>query len=174
MCSEDRRPVVHPASLEEDKLMLECELRFGRGSGPGGQHRNKVETAVVVTHLPSGVRGEASERRSQAQNRRRAMQRLRTNLALEIRSDRIETVPSEIWQQHCRSARIAVNREHPQFPTVLAEALDVLHAEAMEMRVAAQRLGTTTSQLVKLLQLEPRALKMVNDWREQAGLSRLR
>ncbi|MFN5707736.1 MAG: peptide chain release factor family protein, partial [Planctomycetota bacterium] len=60
----------HPASLPEEKLLADCDVVRTRRGGPGGQHRNKVETAVVITHRPSGVSAEANERRSQAENRK--------------------------------------------------------------------------------------------------------
>ena len=59
----------HPAATRAEQLLAECEVRRLRRSGPGGQHRNKVETAVALRHLPTGVQAEANERRSQAQNR---------------------------------------------------------------------------------------------------------
>ena len=58
-------------------MIAECNVRRLRRSGPGGQHRNKVETAVSLHHLPTGVSAEASERRSQAQNHAMALFRLR-------------------------------------------------------------------------------------------------
>src|SRR5262249_27924451 len=42
----------HPAARAPDALLAECEVRRTRRSGPGGQNRNKVETAVVLRHLP--------------------------------------------------------------------------------------------------------------------------
>ncbi len=54
----------------------ECSVEFVRASGPGGQHRNKTETGVRVTHAISGVVVTATERRSQAQNRSLAFERL--------------------------------------------------------------------------------------------------
>ena len=69
-------PNDHPAAASPEQLWAECEARRLRRSGPGGQHRNKVETAVSLRHLSTGVCAEASERRSQAQNRSVALFRL--------------------------------------------------------------------------------------------------
>jgi len=43
--------------------------RFLRGSGPGGQHRNKTSTCVYLKHLPSGIEVSACDNRSQSVNR---------------------------------------------------------------------------------------------------------
>ena len=51
-----------------------------RSSGPGGQRKNKTETAVRLRHLPSGITVIATEFRSQAQNRKLAFERLRDHL----------------------------------------------------------------------------------------------
>ena len=48
-----------------------------RGSGPGGQHRNKTSTGVRLVHRASGAVGEATDSKSQAENRVAAFQRLR-------------------------------------------------------------------------------------------------
>jgi peptide chain release factor len=52
-----------------------------RASGPGGQHVNRTESAVRVTHLPTGVQATAAEERSQHRNRRLALARLAGKLA---------------------------------------------------------------------------------------------
>jgi protein subunit release factor B len=51
-------------------------VSFYRSSGPGGQRKNKVETAVRVTHIPTGITAIATEHRSQMQNRALALKRL--------------------------------------------------------------------------------------------------
>ena len=168
--------VQHPATLTEEALLVACEMRRQRRSGPGGQHRNKVETAVVVTHTPTGLQGEASERRSQEQNRQVAIRRLRVNLAIHHRSgvtlDGYE--PSVLWRQRCRSQRIAINPEHEDFPAILAEALDLLAASEWKLKEAAPRLVCSPSQLLKLIQLEPHANVELNRQRIERGMRPLR
>jgi protein subunit release factor B len=58
--------------IREDDL----EESFTRSSGPGGQHVNKVSTAVTLRHRPTGVSVTVQDSRSQAQNRRLARERL--------------------------------------------------------------------------------------------------
>ncbi len=162
---------LHPAAHDEDRLLRQCDVRRERRSGPGGQHRNKVETAVVITHQPTGITGSASERRSQAQNRAVAVFRLRVNLALHVRSAASPSnVPSDLWRSRLAGGRIHVSSEHVDFPTLLAEALDVLHANNVDVKTAALALGCSVSQLTKFLKLEPKALQHVNEHRKQLGL----
>ena len=61
-------------------LKKEVIVETYRSSGPGGQRKNKTETAVRLRHLPSGITVIATEYRSQAQNRKLAFERLRDRL----------------------------------------------------------------------------------------------
>lgn len=171
---DSQRP-PHPAACPPERLLAECEVRRLRRSGPGGQHRNKVETAVVLQHRPTGTTAEASERRSQAQNQRLAIARLRLNLALAVRGmPEAWPAPSPLWRSRCPDGRIVVSTDHDDFPTLIAEALDVIFAHGCDVRAAADRLGCSASQLVKLLKREPRALALVNARRAEAGLTALK
>lgn len=190
----------HPAAWSEDRLLRECDFRQGRGKGPGGQHRNKVETLVMVTHTPSGVTGQAGERRVMTENRKVAIRRLRINLALEVRRTPTHQ-PSELWQSR-RTApargnpnrkdpdplmrelgvklpdpevsptgggRISCNPSHPDYPALLAEAIDHLAAANWSAKTAAFQLGVSQSQLIKLIAKEQHALEHVNRERTSRG-----
>jgi hypothetical protein len=164
----------HPARIPPDALAAECDFVATRRSGPGGQNRNKVETAVILTHRPTGISAEAAERRTQGENRGAALFRLRLRLALEVRcpAGGIGTDayhPTDLWARRCHGGRIS----HSDFPAVLSEALDILAENAWDPRRAAQVLGCTASQLIKLLKDEPRALALVNDRRHAMGLHAL-
>jgi protein subunit release factor B len=58
-------------------LLRECEVKTFRSSGPGGQHVNKSESAVRLKHLPSGVVVTSQQERSQHQNKKLCLERLR-------------------------------------------------------------------------------------------------
>ncbi|RMH02701.1 MAG: peptide chain release factor-like protein [Planctomycetota bacterium] len=178
--TRDRPP--HPAALPPAELRKELREERTRGSGPGGQHRNRVETEVRLTHLPTGIRAFAGERRSQEQNRRMALFRLRLNLALQVRSPlRDEDCvppgshrPSDLWLGRVRNGRLRVNPEHEDFPALLAEALDVLHLYDDDLAAAAAALRISRSQLVRFLAQAPAALAALNDRRAARGQRPLR
>ncbi len=164
-------PRDHPAAHDDARLLADSDMTFLRRSGPGGQNRNKVETAVVLRHRPSGLVAEANERRSQSENKREALRRLRFALALEVRLpvDPLQP-PSPLWRSRCKGGRMAVNPEHEDVPLLLAEALDVLGDRGYDPKAAADVLGCSSSQVVKLLKLDGRALAKVNRARSDLGL----
>lgn len=168
---------MHPARLPEDQLLPDCEIRRQRRSGPGGQHRNKVETGIFVEHMPTGIRAEATEKRSQPKNQELAVFRLRVNLALRYRHEKSSSdleEPSDLWQSRLRGGKIQVNVEHTDFPSLLAEALDTLHAKNWDTKETAQHLGCSTSQLVRFLKKDGRGLSELNGHRQELGLSKLK
>ena len=69
--------------VDESKLQIpeqDLKFEFFRSSGPGGQNVNKVETAVRVMHLPTGLTASSQVERSQASNREKAMKILKAKL----------------------------------------------------------------------------------------------
>jgi len=71
----------HP-TYETDPEILKHQviIETYRSSGPGGQRKNKTETSVRLSHIPSEITVVATERRSQAQNLKLAFERLRDRL----------------------------------------------------------------------------------------------
>ena len=58
----------------------DLEVTYYRGSGPGGQHKNKKDTACRIKHIPTGLSACCEELKSQDQNRQRAFKRLADKL----------------------------------------------------------------------------------------------
>ena len=166
---EDR---PHPAALPDDQLLRSCEVTRGRRGGPGGQHRNKVETAIRITHTTSGTTAEASERRSQKKNHDVAVFRLRMKLALAVRTP--WTAPSPLWQTRSRGRRLSINPQHQDAPTLLAESLDAARAHQWDDRTTAETLSINRTQLMKFWRAHPAALEYLNTERQAAELSKLR
>lgn len=144
----------HPSELSDAKLLAECRQTRARRGGPGGQHRNKVETAIVLTHTPSGTQVEANERRSQADNLRQALRRLRLELAIRVRNltnEQPKTSPSALWQQRSSSGRIVVSEEHRDFAPLVAELFDQLVLTDFDIPAAAEHFEVSRSQINKFL-----------------------
>ena len=96
-----------PGSVDPERVAREIEVQFYRASGPGGQHRNKVETAVRIRHLPTGIVVTASEERSQSRNRAVAFERLleRLRRLKRRRKKRVPTRKSKAVKTRERQAR---------------------------------------------------------------------
>lgn len=128
-----------------------------------------------LTHSETGIMGQASERRSQKENLVVALFRLRLNLALEFRrplqdADFEEPYqPPEAWTSRLRGNRMRVNPEHHDFPGLLAEVLDLLAIHEDDLAKVAACLSVSSSQLIKFLALEARALHALNERRRAAG-----
>jgi hypothetical protein len=133
-----------------------------------------VETAVIIAHRPTGVRAEASERRSQHQNALVAWQRLRIQLAVQFRQQRSPTeMPPETWLRRAKGGISKVNPENADFPALLALALDTIYGADLRMSEAARALQVTASQLTRLVALAPTALAELNRLRKERGLRAL-
>ena len=82
MAHSDPTPAVPD---DDDALLSECRVETFRAGGKGGQHQNTTNTGVRLVHRPSGLRAESRTERSQLQNRKRALARLREKLEARAR-----------------------------------------------------------------------------------------
>lgn len=166
---------IHPAALDVETLLKDCTISRGRASGPGGQHRNKVETHITVVHNPSGIDAQAGERRLAKENQSVAIRRLRLKLAMEIRIEvPAGEIRSQLWKSRCIKSRIVCNPKHADYPSLLAEALDVIEACGFDLKKASARLECSTTQLIRLIGDHRPALEQLNQSREDRGLHRLK
>ena len=99
---------MRPAVEDLERLARDCLITAYRSSGPGGQKKNKTESSVRVRHLPTGIVRVATESRSQARNRTRALERVREALLRRARKPvpRIATKPTAA----ARERRLAEKR----------------------------------------------------------------
>lgn len=163
---------MHPSALTDDALLADCEFRPGRASGPGGQHRNKTESAVTLIHRPTGCLGAATERRSQHENKAVALVRLRLTLALEVRGD--AGPASALWVARRRGTRMECSPNHRDFPCLLAETFDQLDASGFDVAPAAAVLGISSTQLIRFVAGHPPAFTRLNAERASRRLHPLK
>jgi protein subunit release factor B len=76
----------------------ELEIRFVRSRGPGGQNVNKRDTAVQITHRPTGITAACDRHRSQSRNRAEALENLRRGLLRQLHTAREEQRRTEAWR----------------------------------------------------------------------------
>ena len=155
------------------QLLAECDLHLHRVRGPGGQHRNKVSSAVRLCHRPSGLVVTASERRSQHENKANALHRLREALAISFRAP---PPPQIVWPEsvQIRDQQLKVSAQNPALYRVLALVLDEIAAAQGRLHDAATRLGVTTSSLARFLADHPKAWTEANRIRQAAALPPLK
>ena len=73
----------------------DIKIEYYRSSGPGGQRKNKKETAVRARHIPTGITAIATEHRSQARNRALAVKRLKERLQ-RLKAKRKPRIPTKM------------------------------------------------------------------------------
>jgi len=109
--------------------LADLEESFARSSGPGGQHVNKVATAVTLRHRPSGVSVTVQDSRSQARNRALALERL-----LAVLEERAEKVRRKARAEAARERR----RSSPRPPALKRKILESKRKRSLLKKLRAK------------------------------------
>ena len=164
-------------ALDDGELLAQCRVDKYRASGPGGQKRNKTDSAVRLRHGPSGSSAIGVESRSQHENKARALRRLRKTIALSLRSPVDPRVyhPSELLRD-CVSAtgRLCVGQRDYRYYHVVSEILDILAGNGVRVSTTAELLGVSTANLISFLGKDLAVWDQMNRMRAAAGLKPLR
>lgn len=158
--------------LPAEALVQQCRVDAFRGSGPGGQHRNKTSSAIRITHIPTGISATGMEMRSQMQNRNHALARLRRKLAIELRLavDAAAFVRPGWLDEIPGAADLGISPGNGRFDEVLAIVLDVTHAAGASVSEAARMLNVNTAAVVAFLAADPGVWQKIAAMRKAAGL----
>ncbi|KAM6561945.1 hypothetical protein CsatB_021943 [Cannabis sativa] len=170
--------------LSDQELLGQCEMSTFKSSGPGGQHRNKRESAVRLKHLLTGIIAQAVEDRSQHMNRASAVTRLRTLLALKVRNtvdleayspprELLQILPakSTIRGSDCGSQ---IGPKNPKFVLGMQALLDLIFAVNGSVADAAKYLGLSTGALSRLILSDDSLRLAVNELRTSKGIKPLK
>lgn len=162
-------------ALPPESFLKLCERTNFQASGPGGQKRNRVLSAVRLEHPPTGLRAEGKARREVALNQKDALQKLRLLLALDaaaLFADNPDRDPAALrarlpaaWP----AFRAKINPDHPEFPNAAFLALAWLILARGELAPPAQALGLSTSAFVRFLKLSGPVLQRARDLRGRFG-----
>jgi hypothetical protein len=169
---------------DEKALLAQCDVHTYKSSGPGGQHRNKVSSAVRLRHRPTGITAHGDQSRSQHDNKRLALQRLRMNIACTLRS-RIDPAqpPPPVVRECLFTARggpsagrlcLRVGRRDRRYWLVAAYLLDVLDHFQGRLAESAAHVGISTGNLVGLLEQDRHALAAAQAIRKAHGQRRVK
>ena len=164
-------------ALDDRALFAQCRFDRFRASGPGGQKRNVTASAVRLRHDASGLTAEATESRSQHENRARALRRLRRTIALRLRTPVALDgyAPPPPLAEAVRPGRgILLGRRDARFPAAVAALFDLLEAVGWRVSEAARRLGISTAALGRFVALDRAVLAAANERRRALQLPPLR
>ena len=150
-------------ALSDDELLKLCRMDLCRGTGPGGQKRNKTSSAVRVTHLASGIAAMDDATRSQHINRAHALAKLRVELAVNLPPDEGFSQPTMPLEPVPRTGR-------PEYPLWLGELFSTLQTNGFQPAAAAAAYGCSTAHLIRVIGKDETAWQHYSQARQRQGL----
>jgi len=167
--------------LDDKALLAQCDVHIYKSSGPGGQHRNKVSSAVRLAHRPTGIAAHGDDSRSQHTNKLLAIRRLRMNIACRTRdqvdmqaADLPDVVRQCIFTPRGRGAdappRMEIGARDYRFWQVAAFLLDALASAEGQVSQAARRVGIGTANFSALLKSDRHLLAAAQEIRRRFSL----
>ena len=160
-------------SMDDDELSRCCEFEFFKGSGPGGQHRNKVSSAVRVKLAAFGISAADCSERTQHRNRANALAKLRHTMAIEIRQP--VSLPDDDGKTGDAGGigsdiPFECSIRNPRYYLFIAILLDRLEAAGFDQRKAAEMYGVSPSALIRKISADPSLWTHCLRRRNQLGL----
>ncbi len=117
--------------LDDEALLKQCKEDRYKSGGPGGQRRNKVETALKLHHAASGASVHANNSRYLQRNRLSAVRHLRERIAIQSRAPfdlESPKVPDEFAAYVGTKGALSIYRKNLSFTLVVDTSLDALEA----------------------------------------------
>jgi hypothetical protein len=167
-------------AADDAQLLGQCEVHTYKSSGPGGQHRNKVSSAIRLHHRPTGITALANESRSQHDNKLQALRRLRMNIALQLRcpADLADFRPTEVLSEclfvarggpAAGTKRLGIGRKDRRLWQVAAVLLDLLESATGRLAPPAASLGITTGNFTSVIRSDRHLLGAAQQIRKAHG-----
>ena len=154
-------------ALSDEELMKECRFDAMRGTGPGGQKRNKTSSAARVTHLESGLSAFDDVTRSQHQNLKHALDKLRGEIAVNL-------LPGEGESTPCIPLAPVPKPNSRNYFLWLGRIFDALLATDFQMPEAAARFECSPSHLIRIVAKDEFAWQKLAEARQRRKMTPLR
>lgn len=154
-----------PYALPDAALLAQCRIDTFRAGGPGGQHTNKTESAMRLTHLASGTVVQSQNERDRMRNQVDALHRLRLRLASTQRG-----IAEITWlEKHRKGRQLKLGANAQEYHLVVAVVLDALDRHSGVLSAAAEELTVSSSQVAKLLTADKEVHMAANVLRARHG-----
>ena len=154
--------------LADPALLAQCKMDRLRGSGPGGQKRNKTESSVRLRHTATGLAALSGESRSQPENKARALRRLRERIAFDLRE------PVDLDDYRPPAALVALLEQEPirksekwlrsaEYLRAAGHLIDLYQAVGCSLPEAARRLAVAGGRLERVARADDRLMRKLGE-----------